>query len=70
VPRRFGYDPCSHHGDHPPRRHGFSAGRSYTRFESRHLDGLCFSSRVSRPTRSNGEVKKTVKTSSGRIVKC
>jgi hypothetical protein len=39
VPRHFGYGPRSHRGDYPPRRHGFFARRSYTRFELRHLDG-------------------------------
>jgi hypothetical protein len=56
VPRRFGYDPHPYHGDHPPRRHNFPAAGSYTRFESRHLDGPSFPLRDSHPTRSNGEV--------------
>jgi ribosomal protein S12 len=34
------------------------------------LDGPCFSCRGSHPTQPNGEVKRTVKTSSGRMVKC
>jgi hypothetical protein len=63
VPRRFGYDPRFHRGDHPPRRHGFPAGGSYTRFEPKHLDGPRFSHHGSCPARSNGEVQKTVKTS-------
>jgi hypothetical protein len=70
VPRCFGYDPRSHHGDHPPRRHGFPAGGSYTRFEPRHMDGPHFPHCGSHPARSNGEVKKTVKASSGHMVKC
>jgi hypothetical protein len=70
VPRRFGYSPPSHRGDRPPRRHNFSDGGSYTRFEPRHLDGPHFPHHSSRPTGSNGEVQKTVKTSSGRVVKC
>jgi hypothetical protein len=70
VPRHFGYDPRSHRGDHSPRRHGFSTGGSYTHFELRHLDGPCFPRRGSCPTGSKGEVQKTVKTSSGRMVKC
>jgi hypothetical protein len=70
VPRLFGYSPRLHRGDRPPRRHGFPAGGSYTRFESRHLDGPRFPCRGSCPTRSNGEVQKIVKTSSGRMVKC
>jgi hypothetical protein len=70
VPRHFGYGPCSHHGDRPLSRHGFPAGGSYTCFEPRHLDGQCFPCHGSHPTHSNGEVQKTVKTSSGRMVKC
>jgi hypothetical protein len=69
VPRRFGYGPHPHHGDHFPRRPGFPAGGSYTHFEPRHLDGLCFSHRGSHPTWPSGEVQRTVKTSSGRMVK-
>jgi hypothetical protein len=70
VPRRFGYDPHSHRGDHPPQRHDFPAGGSYTYFEPRHLDGPRFPDRGSHLTRSNGEVQNTVKTSSCRMVKC
>jgi hypothetical protein len=70
VPRRFGYDPHPHRGDHFPRRPGFPAGRSHTRFELRHLDGPCFPYHGSRPTHSNGDVQNIVKTSSGRMVKC
>jgi hypothetical protein len=70
MPRRFSYGPRSHRGDSASRRHDFCAGGSYTRFEPRHLDNLHFPYRGSRITRSNGEVKKTVKTSSGRMVKC
>jgi hypothetical protein len=50
VSRRFGYSPRPHRGDRPPRRHGFPAGGSYTRFESRHLDDPCFPHRGSHPT--------------------
>jgi hypothetical protein len=39
-------------------------------FEPRHLDGPRFPRRGSRPTRPSGEVQRTVKTSSGRMVKC
>jgi hypothetical protein len=39
-------------------------------FEPRHLDGPHFPHRGSCPTQPNGEVKRTVKTSSGRMVKC
>jgi hypothetical protein len=70
VPKRFGYDPRSHRGDRPPRRHDFPVGGFYTRFEPRHLDSPHFLHRGSCPTRSNGEVQKTVKTSLGHMVKC
>jgi hypothetical protein len=70
VPRRFGYGPRPHHGDHFPCMHGFPAGESYTRFEPRHLDGSYFPRRDSRPTSSKGEVQKTMKTSSGHMAKC
>jgi hypothetical protein len=64
VPRCFDYDgPRSHRGNRFPRRHG-------SHFEPRHLDGLRFPSHDSHPTGSKGEVPKTVKTSSGCIVKC
>jgi hypothetical protein len=49
-PRRFGYDPCPHCGDRFPRRPGFPAGGSFPHFEMRHLDGLHFPHRGSRPT--------------------
>jgi hypothetical protein len=67
---RFGYNSCPHRGDRFPHRHIFPAGGSHTHFEPRHLDGPHFPHRDSRPTRSSGEVLKTVKTSSGRMVKC
>jgi hypothetical protein len=70
VPRRFGYGSRPHRGDRFPCRHDFPAGESYIHFEPRHLDSACFPHRGSRPTRSNGEVLKTIKTSSGRMVKC
>jgi hypothetical protein len=70
VPRCFGYDPRPHPGDRFSRRHGFSIEESYTYFEPRHLDGPCFPCRGSRRTSSKGEVQKTMKTSSGRMVKC
>jgi hypothetical protein len=69
-PRRFGYGPHPHHGDHFPHRHGFPAGGSFTHFESRHLDGPRFPHHGSRPTRPSGEVQRMVKTSSGHMVKC
>jgi hypothetical protein len=70
VPKRFGYDPRPHRGDHFPRRPGFPAGRSYTHFEARELAGPRFFRRDTRSTGLNGEVQRTVKTSSGRMVKC
>jgi hypothetical protein len=70
VPRRFGYSPCSHRGDRFLCRHDFRTGGSYTHFEPRHLDGPCFPRRGACPTGSNGEVQKTVKTSSYHMVKC
>jgi hypothetical protein len=70
VPRHFGYDPHPHRGDRTPRKHGFPAGGSYTHFEPRHLDGPRFPHCSSRPTRSSGVMQKTVKTSSGCMVKC
>jgi hypothetical protein len=70
VPRRFGYGPRPHRGDHPPRRHGFPARGAYSHFEPSHFDGPHFPRRGSRPTRSKGEVQRIVKTSLGRMVKC
>jgi hypothetical protein len=70
VPRRFGYISRPHHGDRIPCMHGFPAIESYTCFEPRRLDGPCFPHCGSHPTGSKGEVQKTVKTSSGRMVKC
>jgi hypothetical protein len=70
VPRRFGYDPRPHRGDCFPRRHGFPTGGSHSHLEPRHLDGPHFSRHGSRPTRPNGEVQRTVKTSLGRMIKC
>jgi hypothetical protein len=69
-PRCFVYGPRPHRGDRFPRRSGFSAGGSFPHFESRHLDGPRFSRRGSCPTRPSGEVQRTMKTSSGRMVKC
>jgi hypothetical protein len=70
VPRCFAYDPRSHHGDHPLRRHGFTAGGSFTRFEPRHFNGSRFPRRGSCRTHSIAEVLKTMKTSSGHMAKC
>jgi hypothetical protein len=69
-PRRFGYGPCPHRGDRFPRRPGFPAGGSFLHYELRHLDGPRFPHRGSCPTRPSGEVQRTMKTSSGRMVKC
>jgi hypothetical protein len=70
VPRCFGYNPRPHRGDRFLRRHGFTVGESYTRFEPRHLDGPRFPHRGLCPTGSKGKVQKTLKTSSGHMVKC
>jgi hypothetical protein len=70
VPRRFGYGSRPHHGDRFPRRLGFSTRASHTHLEPRHLDSPRFPRRGSRPTRPSSEVLKTVKTFSGRMVKC
>jgi hypothetical protein len=70
VPRCFGYGPCPHHGDHFPCRSSFAAAGSYIHFEPRHLDGPHFSRRGTCPTSSNGDVLKTINTSSCPMVKC
>jgi hypothetical protein len=70
VPRRFGYSPHPHRGDRFSHRPVLSTRASHTYFELRHLDGPCFPFHDSHPTGSSGEVLKTVKTSSGRMVKC
>jgi hypothetical protein len=67
-PRRFG-GPPPHCGDHFPHRPGFPAGGSHTHFEPRHLDSPHFPRRGSCPTRPNGKVQRTMKTSSGYMVK-
>jgi hypothetical protein len=69
-PRHFGCGPRSHCGDRFPRRPDFPVGGSYTHFESRHLDDPRELHRGSCPTRPSGEVQRTMKTSSGRMVKC
>jgi hypothetical protein len=69
-PRRLGYDTRPHRDDHFPCRPGFPAGGFYTLLEPRHLDGPQFPHRGSRPTRPSGVVQRTVKTSSGHMVKC
>jgi hypothetical protein len=70
VSRRFGYGPRPRRGDRFPRRPGFPAGGSFSHFEPRYLDGPRFPHHGSRPTRPSGEVQRTVKTSSSRMVKC
>jgi hypothetical protein len=70
VPGCFRVDPRSHRGVHPPHRHGFPTRGVYSHFEPSHFDGPRFPHCGSRPTRSNGEVQRTMKTSSGRMVKC
>jgi hypothetical protein len=70
MPRRFGYAPRPHRSDHFSRRPSFPAGGSCTYSEPRHLDGPHFPHRGSCPTGPNGEVQRSVMTSSGRMVKC
>jgi hypothetical protein len=69
-PRCLGYGPHPHRGDHFPRRPSFPTGGFHTHFELRHLDGPRFPRHGSRPTHSNGDVHKIVKTSFGHMVKC
>jgi hypothetical protein len=69
-PRRFGYNTHPHRDDRFPRRPGFPAGESFTHFEPRHLDGPRFPRHGSHPTQPSDEVLRTVKTYSGRMVKC
>jgi hypothetical protein len=69
-PRRFDYGPRPLRGDRFPRRSGFPAEESFPHFEPRHLDGPRFPRHGSRPTRPSGEVQRTVKISSGHMVKC
>jgi hypothetical protein len=69
-PIRLGYGPRPHHGDRFPRRPGFPAGGSFPHFEPRHLNGPRFPHRGSHPTGPRCEVQRTVKTSSGHMVKC
>jgi hypothetical protein len=69
-PRRFGYGLRPHRGDLFLRRPGFSAGWSFPHLEPRHLDGPRFRHRGSCLTRPSDELQRTMKTSSGRMVKC
>jgi hypothetical protein len=68
LPRRVGVDPHSHHDVRPLHRHGFSARGAYSHFEPSRFDGLRFPHYGSHPTRSNGEVQRIVKISSGHMV--
>jgi hypothetical protein len=70
VPRRFVYDSRPHRGNHFSHRPGFSTGGSHTHFELRHLDGPHFPHHGSDPTQPNGDMQRTVKTPSGRMVNC
>jgi hypothetical protein len=70
VPRRFGYGSRPHRSDCFPHRPGFPAGRSHTHTEPRHMDGTQFPCHGSRHIGSNGEVQRTVKTASSRMVNC
>jgi hypothetical protein len=70
MPGRFGVDPCSHRGVRPSRMHGFPARGVYSHFEPSCFHSPCFLHRGSCPTRSNGEVQRIVKTSSGCMIKC
>jgi hypothetical protein len=69
-PRHFGYEPRPHRGDRFLCRPGFPTGGSFPHLEPRHLDGPRLPCHGSRPTRPSGEVQRTVKTYSGRMVKC
>jgi hypothetical protein len=70
VPRHFGYGPHPHRGDRFLRMPSFPVDGSHTHPEPRHLDGPRSSHCGSHPTRPNGEVQRTMKTFSGRMVKC
>jgi hypothetical protein len=69
-PIGLGYGPHPRHGDHFLRRPNFSTGGSFPHLEPRHLDGPRFLRHGSCPTQSSGEVQRTVKISSSRMVKC
>jgi hypothetical protein len=70
VPRRFSYGTHPHRGDRFPHRPGFPARGSYNHFEPIHWDGPHFPRRGTHPTGSIGEVQRTMKTSSGHMIKC
>jgi hypothetical protein len=68
-PRRCGYDPRPHHGDHFPCRPDFPTRGSHTHLEPRHLDHPRFPHHGSCPTQPNGELQRIGKIPSGRMVK-
>jgi hypothetical protein len=68
VSRRFGYDPRPHCGDRFSRRPSFPTGGSRTHPEPRQFDDPRFPRHGSHPTWPNGEVQRTMKTSSCRMV--
>jgi hypothetical protein len=68
--RRFSYGPRPHRGDRFSRRLDFPTGGFFPHFELRHLDSPRFPRHGSHPTRPSGEVQRTVKASSSRMVKC
>jgi hypothetical protein len=70
VPRYFGYSLHPHRGDRFLCKPSFPARGSRTHPEPRHLDGPHFLHRDSCPTGPNGEVQRTMKTSSSHVVKC
>jgi hypothetical protein len=70
VSKRFGYDPHPQCGDRFPHMPSFPVRGSRTHLEPRHLDNPHFPRHGSRPTRPNGKVQRTVKTSSGHMIKC
>ena len=71
VSQRFGSDLRSLcHGDRYPCRHRYPSDGFYPHFESRRFDCPRFPHHGSHPSCSNGEVRRTVFTSSGRMVQC
>ena len=70
MPRLHGYDPRSHRGVRPMQRRGFPQESSYHHFGPRRFDGSRFPHRGNHPARPNGDVHRTVVTSSGQVLKC
>jgi hypothetical protein len=68
--KHFGYGPRPHRDDRFLHRPGFLARGSFPHFEPRRLDCPCFIDHGSYHTQPSGEVQRTMKTSSGRMVKC